>query len=176
MSRQRLRRAACWLVLGAAVFLGLPAQFGGQTTYTLIAGQSRSPTYATGDLLIERPQSQYRVGEVVVYRVPAGQPGQGRGVVHRIVGGSSTEGWVLQGDNNDEIDIWRPRGDDIRSATVLCIPKVGYLLHYATHPMIVVLLGSITIGRLLWPTNGEAPDSVGVRGLGAAAISCRTAP
>ena len=152
---RRAGRLAGWLVLGATLLVGVPDRFGGKTNYTVVAGRSMEPTYSTGDLLVGRPRGEYRPGDVVVYDVPRGEPGEGHGVVHRIIGGDPENGWVLQGDNNPEIDYWRPRDSDIRGRVAFRIPKAGYLLAYATHPMVFTILGSLVVGRLLWPTKAE---------------------
>jgi signal peptidase I len=112
-----LKRAAMWLPVLALIILGWPVQLGGTTGYTIVAGHSMQPTYHAGDLLITRRKAHYRPGEIVVYRVPKGQPGTGYQVVHRLIGGSGAPGapgWTTKGDNNPSADIWNPHDSDIR--------------------------------------------------------------
>lgn len=153
------RRVVGWALVVVLVVLGvlyvLPTRFGGTTSYTVVAGKSMNPTYQTGDLLIGRPRANYEVGDIVIYSVPADQPGAGSGVVHRIVGGDGESGWVLQGDNNDEVDFWRPLDGDIRSGVALHVPKVGYVLHYAASPLLLAVLGGLVVGWVLWPRDDE---------------------
>ncbi|MBI5714926.1 MAG: S24/S26 family peptidase [Chloroflexi bacterium] len=57
-----------------------PAQFGGQTTYLIINGNSMSPLLQSGDLVIVRANSFYQIGDVVAYRHP-----DVGAIIHRIV-------------------------------------------------------------------------------------------
>ncbi|HYM82894.1 MAG TPA: signal peptidase I, partial [Candidatus Dormibacteraeota bacterium] len=113
----RLRRAA-----GLVAFVGLvvawaivlrPVALGGQTLFLVVRGDSMLPTYQTGDLVILRSADAYRQGEVVAYRVPAGELGAGRIVIHRIVGGDAVSGYLVKGDHNPAVDPWRPKPSDI---------------------------------------------------------------
>ena len=90
-----------------------PASLGGPTTYVYVAGTSMEPSMHTGDLVLTRRADSYRVGDVVAYPVPEGEPGAGTLVIHRIVGGSSSDGYVVRGDNRSRADLWHPTAEDI---------------------------------------------------------------
>lgn len=152
---RRILSIAPWLLVAAGLFLAWPVQFGGRVNYTIVAGHSMEPTYRLGDLLVGRARSQYKVGDSIVYEVPADQPGAGHRVVHRIVGGDGVNGWVTRGDNNDTADFWRPRNRDVVSATMWRIPKFGYAVLYASSPLTYALIGSVVIGWILWPRDDE---------------------
>ena len=162
-TRSPLRRIgglASWLLLGAFLFVAWPAGFGGATNYTIVSGHSMDTTYATGDLIIGRARSSYKVGDVITYEVPKDQPGAGHRVVHRIVGGSDATGWITKGDNNEQTDFWRPRNDDVISATVVQIPKLGHVLFFLTSPMAWAMFGALVIGGLFWPSDDEDEEEV----------------
>ena len=92
-----------WALLLRPQFLGGPAQF------VVISGTSMEPGLHTGDLVLVHRQDAYRIGDVVAYRVPKGEAGAGRVIIHRIIGGSADRGYVLRGDNRKTSDFWQPK-------------------------------------------------------------------
>lgn len=112
-----------------------------------------NPTYHTGDLVVLRRAHTYQIGDIVVYRVPAGEPASGQYVVHRIVGGGNVTGFVTKGDNNPSVDIWTPHNIDIQGRAVLLIPQAGWVLRQGRDPLLYALLGGLYCCRLLWPSK-----------------------
>ncbi len=51
------------------------------------------PTFVTGDFVIARSASEYRVGDIVVFQTESAD------VIHRIVGGNAEDGFATRGDN-----------------------------------------------------------------------------
>src|ERR687892_63615 len=96
------------LIASWFVFLG-PQFLGGPIAYVLVSGESMEPTLIHNDFVIARRQDTYQTGDVVVYRIPEGETGAGGLVIHRIIGGSAEDGYILQGDNRTTPDLWRPR-------------------------------------------------------------------
>lgn len=93
-----------WLLIAGSWFVALrPMSLGGPVDYLVIRGDSMLPTYETGDLVIVQSEPTYAVGEIVAYRVPAGELGAGRLVIHRLIGVESG-GFTVQGDNNPAPD------------------------------------------------------------------------
>jgi signal peptidase I len=160
---RRLRTAAWWVTGVPAVLLAVavwPQQYAGVTTVTVVSGQSMEPTYHSGDLLLTRRHA-YGPGDVVVYEVPADQPGAGHRGVHRLVGGDGTTGWRTQGDNNDAPDVWTPRDPDIIGGVVLHVPKLGLLIMQLRSPLTWAAVGAVVIGRMLWPSAEEHDGAPG---------------
>ena len=158
--RRRFRRWAGWTVLAlvaVTAVVGWPKSFGGRASYSIVAGHSMDPTYHTGDLVVLLPKSTYQTGDIIVYKVPAGEPAAGDFVVHRIVGGSNVTGFVTQGDNNPSIDIWTPHNIDIQGAAVMLVPQAGWVLRQGRDPLLYAVLGGIYCMRLLWPSRKKAP-------------------
>jgi hypothetical protein len=93
------------------------------------------PTLANGDLVVALERSSYRVGDVVAYRIREGEVGAGALVIHRITGGSSRTGYVLQGDNRTGEDLWRPKPRDIAGDMRFRLPRVGLLLTFVRTPV-----------------------------------------
>jgi signal peptidase I len=77
------------------------------------------PLYRTGDFVADREQDSCQAGDVVVFRTENGN------VIHRIVGGDGQSGYVMQGDNNPEIDKWTPTDQEVLGQAVLHVPGAG---------------------------------------------------
>lgn len=151
----RLRR-----VLGNLVTLGLlalwyvllaPASIGGPAAYVQVSGHSMDGTYETGDLIVQRAQQTYEVGDVVTFRVGAGQ------VIHRIVGGNGVDGYVTRGDNNAEVDPWRPTDAEIVGRSWVRLPGSAWVLELPREPLFAGLAAGL--GTLLVLINDERPRS-----------------
>jgi signal peptidase len=163
------RRAGSWwravasaaaLALVAALAVALwPAAWGGSTSLTIVQGHSMEPTYATGDLVVGRT-GPAQVGDVVVYR-PTGLNGH---VVHRVVGGDATDGWVVRGDNNTWDDPWRPTGDEVVGVVRWHVPHAGRVIGALTSPTAWLAYAVIAAGWLLWPGREAEDDDTGSAG------------
>ena len=119
-----------------------PALLGGSMTYVVISGPSMEPTYQSGDFVAAREQATYEIGDVVVFSTDNGN------VIHRIVGGDGESGYVMQGDNNPEIDQWTPTDDEVLGEAVLHVPGAGddvMLVHHIviTPPFPYLLAGFV---------------------------------
>jgi signal peptidase I len=137
------------LVLGAAYLW--PVRFGGQSTLILVNGHSMEPTMHTGDIVILRRQPEYKAGDIAVFRVPAGQPGAGHPVVHRIIKVRPDGTFLFKGDNNNAFDPWDPTMQDVLGKRVLLVPKVGLLLFHLSQPLPVGLLVGLSVMASWWP-------------------------
>jgi signal peptidase I len=122
----------------AAWFVALrPQALGGPAGWILVAGQSMEPSIHAGSLVIVEKRVEYQAGDIVAYRVPDGDPGAGQNVIHRIVGGAPDTGFVVQGDNTNAPDIWRPRPDEIVGAVWLVVPGAVPLLLFLRSPILI---------------------------------------
>jgi signal peptidase I len=154
MSTGRLRKVLSVVAVVCAL-LGLaslfhPLGFPGPLTVTIIKGSSMQPAYGTGALLVLRAESNYAVGTAAAYRVPAGDLGAGKIVIHRIIGGNGTTGFVMKGDNNNAPDPWVPKQADMVGAAWIYLPSLGQGLVYLHQPVIEAgLASSIMVAYLL---------------------------
>src|SRR5437879_4922473 len=119
-----------------------PESLGGRAGYVLVSGQSMEPRYHTGDLVLVQRHAGYHVGQVIAYRVPKGDPMAGAQVIHRIVGGDAKRGFVVEGDNRTQPDVWRPKARDIVGAKTLRIPNAILVLQYLRSPIFLALLAA----------------------------------
>jgi signal peptidase len=129
---------------GWALFLR-PASLGGPAGYVMVSGESMEPTYHNGDFVVSRKQGSYRSGDIVVFRVPKGEVGEGHHVIHRIIGGSAETGFTTQGDNRASPDLWHPTNEDV-------VGEVWFKVPGAASRWLPVLRTPVALGLLagLW--------------------------
>jgi signal peptidase len=133
------------LVIAACVFWAMflrPQSLGGPAGYVLVSGKSMLPLYQTGDLILVRHKQTYTIGDIIAYRIPKGDAMAGAQVIHRIIGGNATHGFVVQGDNRTAPDVWRPKPGDIVGSAQLKIPQAVVLLQYLRSPLLLGLLAA----------------------------------
>jgi signal peptidase len=117
------------------------------------------PTLHAGDLVLTVRRGSYNVGDVVAYRIPEGQPGAGVLVIHRIVGGSASSGYIMQGDNRAGRDPWRPRRRDIVGAEGVSVPRLGLVLVYLRTPLGLASLAGLVTALLILVGSGTDGSS-----------------
>ncbi len=156
------REAVGWLLVALVLITWAvtlrPTQLGGPATWVVVSGDSMEPTLSDGDLVVLRSADGYAVGDVVTYPVPAGGPGAGSLVIHRVV--AAHDGTLTtQGDNRDRADDWRPAEEAGRGALWLHVPGGGrVLLHLVQPPAVAAAAGGgFTLWLLLRP-RGAPPQ------------------
>lgn len=143
-----------------------PAALGGPAAYVVVAGESMLPGLQSGDLVIAQQRPTYGIGDVVVYRVPAGEPGAGASVIHRVVGGSLQDGLVTRGDNTGAPDIWHPGPADVLGAAWFSVPGLGRVVAFVRSPLglgAVAGFGVFTL-LLMWRPGRSGQPRGGDRG------------
>lgn len=167
--RERARGVLGWAVtaalVGVLVWFGWPSTLGGCTTLTIVSGHSMEPTYYTGDLVVSRCGTP-AAGDVVVYTPPGLERGR---IIHRVVGGDADGGWVIQGDNNDFLDPWRPHAGDVLGIARLHVPGLGRVASILLDPWAWASLLVVAAGVLLWPARPEPGGGGGEAGSAGAA-------
>lgn len=155
---RRVLRAVASVVLYATAALAAwvlwPSTLGGCTTLTIVSGQSMEPTYQSGDLVVSRC-GEPQVGDVVVY-----QPADlgGARIIHRLVGGDGTTGWVVQGDNNDWTDPFAPTNAEVVGVAQLHVPKIGLAGRFVTSPWVWGSCLLLAVALLVWPSARDEDE------------------
>jgi signal peptidase I len=126
-----------------------PQVLGGPAVFVAVRGSSMLPTYEHGDLVVVQSAATYKVGDVVAYRVPAGDIGAGKIVIHRIVDGDATRGFTLQGDHNTAPDPWHPRQADMVGIATFRLSGAGRLIALVQQPAILAGLASAIVVTVL---------------------------
>jgi len=135
-----------------AVWLGWlrPAFLGGSTGYVIVSGTSMYPTLHNRDVVLVHKHDAYKQGDVIAYRIPKGDPGEGYQIIHRIIGGSPETGYITQGDNRASADQWRPKPADVIGSQAFHIPGAGKPFALLKTPIgIGAFAGFLTL-VLLW--------------------------
>lgn len=120
-----------------------PVAIGGPASYEVVAGVSMEPGLEPGDLVIAQSQSAYGPGDVIVFHVPTDAGTQGPLVIHRIVSGDATSGFIVKGDNKPAPDSWHPKAADIVGQTWIRIVGGGNWLLLLRRPTV---LGALAAG------------------------------
>jgi signal peptidase I len=143
---------AITLTFAAVWFVTLhPQQLGGPAGYLIVGGQSMEPMLHVGDLAVVVRQSEYRVGDVVAYAVPAGDLATGQRIIHRIVA-IDGDRFVLRGDNVNGPDLWRPSVTDIQGRLSFWIPGAGRTAVFLRSPaFLAAMFAAATVVYLLRP-------------------------
>ena len=154
-----LTLAALWLLWNA-----WPQSLGGRVAYVRVDGWSMNPTLHNGDLVVVKRQSSYRIGDPVAYRIPRGEFGAGALVVHRLIGGNGSAGFITRGDNRNINDSWHPRTQDVVGRVRLDLPGAGNRFAQASKPVwIGGLVALTTVVVMVLPTS-SARSGRGARG------------
>jgi signal peptidase I len=137
--------AAQLAIVATLLWFCLPQSFGGRAGWVLVSGTSMLPHLHTGDLVLVEHQSDYRVGDVIAYRVPTGQIGAGHVVIHRIIDGNGSTGWRMQGDNRTAPDLWYPTNHDVIGVKQFRIPDAWFVLRIFQMPLLLALFAGIAV-------------------------------
>lgn len=153
----RLRSLATSILFLGLLALLWPTSLGGRVDYVMVSGTSMEPGMHTGDLVVLRRTGDYEVGDVVSFVVPAGEPGAGIQVIHRIVEGDSSGRFTLQGDNKADMDRWRPTRSDIVGERYLLVPDGGRVLLLLQRPLVLsAVAAAVTFGWVLRPRSASS--------------------
>jgi signal peptidase I len=120
-----------------------PTALGGSTSYVVTRGVSMEPRFHTGDLVLVRSQSSYRVGQIVAYHSNVFHTV----VLHRIIGRIGNS-YVFKGDNNNFVDFEHPTQSQLIGSVWVHVPGVGATLDAIRSPALAGVL--IAIAALLF--------------------------
>lgn len=161
--KRRLRHGLVALgVVLVALWLAFlrPAALGGSTEYVIVSGTSMEPTLYADDLVVVRERDRYDIGDIVAMHVPEGAAGPVDVVIHRIVGGNASEGYVTQGDNRRTQDEWRVTPNDILGARLVRIPKAGMVLGWLAEPFVLGVAVGAAVTSLVWTVRTRTRPAV----------------
>lgn len=152
MMRKSLRRFSLAALVLATVIVAVAGSLliSDRAAIVITHGASMNPVYYQDDLVVVARASAYEVGQIVAYRTPQDDAV----VLHRIIGGDAA-GFVLQGDNNESVDVSTPSTAQVMGEAVLHIPQGGLWFRRSTSPPVLSLIafalmasgGAITLNR-----------------------------
>lgn len=122
----------------------------------MVSGESMLPVLKDGDIVVFTQATDYEVGDIAVFNIPEGV-GEGQSVIHRIIGGSTKQGWTFQGDNRDMQDPWLVPDSHITGTPQFVIPGGTKWLRFAADrsPFIIAGLVTLTVAVATFPSRDE---------------------
>jgi signal peptidase I len=131
------------VIVAAAVLLGIwiffaPTKLGGTSTYSITDGISMNPLLYKGDFAVIRSQSNYHVGDVVLYQSQVLH----KPVLHRIIL-IQNGNYFFKGDNNDFVDPGYATRSELIGKLWFHIPHAGAILGWFGVPAHASLLAGI---------------------------------
>ncbi|MFZ0014508.1 MAG: signal peptidase I [Acidimicrobiia bacterium] len=138
-----------WMLVIVLALALWPSSLGGRMGLVMVAGNSMDPTYQLGDAVIAWRQP-VEVGDIILYKIPEGSPGEGKTVIHRVIGGDGN-GWITQGDNNAFPDEWYPSDLDVLGVAEMKIPLGGEVLRIVKSWWFIAAMGGLAMLLFLWP-------------------------
>lgn len=109
--------------------------------FLVVRSGSMEPKIKVGSLIITAPSGDYRIGDVVTYKIP------GRGmknvVTHRIIsakGSGDNQTFITKGDANNGQDLAPVPKDNIVGKMRLKIPYLGYLVGYVQTQLGLIII------------------------------------
>ncbi len=128
-----------------------PAALGGSMNLVVVQGHSMEPTYQLGDAVIVKDNADLQVGDIIVFRIPADEPGGGMEVIHRIHSVREDGSFETQGDNRDTPDSFHITEADVIGTPTYAIPRLGRFIGLSSRPLVLGLaIGAMTT-MVLWP-------------------------
>ena len=124
----------------AVVILASVLPIPGKLEIKIVQSGSMEPTIKTGSLAVIKPESSYKVGDVVTFgkdtktEVPT---------THRIIADRVENGvliYTTKGDANEDKDTREVRKDEIIGKTIFSVPYLGYIMDFAKKPLGFTLL------------------------------------
>ena len=112
-----------------------PSQLGGRAVYVIVNGNSMEPHFHYGDLVIAHRASDYRVGDIVVYRSAELKSF----VFHRIIA-LNLDHFVLKGDNNSWTDSYQPTQAELIGKLWIHIPNAGKVVQWLRIPISMAII------------------------------------
>ncbi|HKI53750.1 MAG TPA: signal peptidase I [Anaerolineales bacterium] len=133
-----------WAVVMIISWLAFaPTQAGGLASYIIVIGNSMEPNFHIGDLVIVHEETEYKVGDAVVYD----NLELNNFVFHRIIE-QELGRFTLQGDNNSWTDTYQPSKDEVLGKFWVYIPKGGNAIQKIRNPFVMAAIAGI-LGAIL---------------------------
>ena len=129
------------VIIGLFLILTLFPIKGNYQVKVVLSG-SMEPAIHTGSVVIIKPSSQYKIGDIVIFGkdtktdIPT---------THRIISSRAVEGVMLfttKGDANEDADSREIRQSEIHGKILFNVPYMGYVVDFVRKPlgMIVVIV------------------------------------
>ena len=113
------------------------------------------PTYHLGDAVIARDNPNPKMGDVIVYHIPKGQPAAGLLIIHRVSGLWPDGTYQTQGDNRTSPDPFHIVSGDIIGSPELTLPHFSRFIGLSSSPAAIGASSGLVATLMLWPTKAK---------------------
>lgn len=125
----------------------------------VVLTDSMEPEITPFSLVIVSPESDIRIGDVILYEVELSK--KKYKVLHRVIDIKEKKGqivYITKGDNRRYADAWYVSRDNVIGKLLFSVPYVGYVSYYGAHllSLIYPLVSTYLFYRLLlrvWVKN-----------------------
>jgi len=125
----------------------------------VVLTDSMEPMISPFSLVIVSPESDIRIGDVILYEVELSK--KKYKVLHRVIDIKEKKGqivYITKGDNRRYADAWYVSRDNVIGKLLFSVPYVGYVSYYGVHllSLIYPLVSTYLFYRLLlrvWVKN-----------------------
>jgi len=135
------------LVVGiAGLLLGSMLPIPGNVEVKIVKSGSMEPAISTGSLVVVKPHSIYKKGDVITFgkdtksEVPT---------THRVVDLNADGTYTVKGDANEEVDPNPVAKRDVIGKVAFSVPYAGFVLDFARQPIGFALLIAIPAGLVI---------------------------
>ncbi|OHA18800.1 MAG: signal peptidase I [Candidatus Taylorbacteria bacterium RIFCSPHIGHO2_01_FULL_46_22b] len=137
------------LVGVAGLFLVSLLPITGNIEIKIVKSGSMEPTILTGSVVVVKPQTLYKVGDVITFGedTPRQIP-----TTHRIVSIRESSGqtyFLTKGDANEEADPTETSASDVIGKVLVDVPYLGFVLDFARKPIGFTLLIGIPASLII---------------------------
>jgi signal peptidase I len=128
-------------IIVALLALGLT----GTLAFRVVLTESMKPTINPGDVIVSVSDNVItpKLNDVVVYIATRFDGTPVAPFSHRIIGGSTADGWIVKGDNNPNADVQHPTSKDINAVVIAVWPGVGKFFNGQVIVLLAVLILAI---------------------------------
>ena len=112
----------------------------GVISLRIVSTSSMQGTIDQGSLVLSQNWLKPKIGEIAIYRETTDASAADRLVVHRVIAGNSTDGFIFQGDNNQSADPKTVMEKDVVGVVAFWIPGFATLMSW---PVLLLLVCSI---------------------------------
>jgi len=146
---KKIKKIASWTILSFLILIFIFVLFPllpikNNYSLKMVLSGSMEPAIKTGSVIMVKPVSNYQIGNVITYQ----RGKRTRDITtHRIVGQKNDE-FITQGDNNNAIDMYPVKKEQILGKVIFDIPFVGYIANFAhskTGFILLIVVPAISI-------------------------------
>jgi len=127
------------IIVGLFLIITLFPIKGNYKVKVVLSG-SMEPAIHIGSIVIIKPISQYKIGDVVIFGKDTKQDIP---ITHRIVSSRAVEGVLLfttKGDANEDPDTTEIRESDIHGRVLFSVPWMGYVIEFVRKPLGMIIV------------------------------------